>query len=175
MSLASRLAGLVLLWTAILLGQAPPTNASLSGKYFVRHVQFMTDANNNVLSAGSILGTIAFDGVSSYSLSGQREVGTGTAAPYTASGTYSVNSDATVALTTPQNSSRAVNARFGAEALIGSSTEAGSNFFDLFAAIPVASTTQTNASIGATFNAVDFELDECFDRAGARCVSRHDA
>ena len=38
------------------------TNASLTGRYFARHVEFTTDANNNVTDARSIEGAITFGG-----------------------------------------------------------------------------------------------------------------
>jgi hypothetical protein len=116
--------------------QAPPTNASLTGKYFVRHVMFTTDAGNNVVTAGSLFGTMTFNGGGNYSFTEQKVVGTGTAASFSVSGTYSMTSAAMVTLTNPQNAALTVNARFGAEAVIGSSTEAGPNTFDMFVAIP---------------------------------------
>src|SRR5205823_7655270 len=48
-----------------------------------------------------------------------------------------------------------VNARFGTEALVGSSTEATDNTFDFFVAIPAPS---ANASLGGPYSAVTLEF-----------------
>jgi hypothetical protein len=37
------------------------SNSSLTAKYFARHVEFATDANNNVTDARSIIGAMTFD------------------------------------------------------------------------------------------------------------------
>jgi uncharacterized protein (TIGR03437 family) len=149
-------AGLVC--TVTLLAQAPPTNSSLTGKYFVRHLMFITDAGNNVSTASSIIGAMTFNGGGNYSFTGQRVVGNGTAAAFNVSGTYAMSSSAIVVLTNPQNAALSINARFGAEALVGSSTEVNGSAFDLFVAIPQPTVTQANAALAATWNATDFEL-----------------
>src|SRR5215472_844926 len=51
------------------------SNASLSSKYFVRHVQFTVDSNNHVTDSRSISGTITFDGGGNYAFSGTQVVG----------------------------------------------------------------------------------------------------
>ena len=133
------------------------STASLTGRYFARHVEFTTDTNNNVTDARSIAGTITFIGTDSYVFIGQQVVGTGTAASYTASGTYSVSAAGVVTLSNPQKPAVSINARYAVEAVIGSGTEAADNTFDLFVAIPSAGT-QNNNSLTGTFYAADFEL-----------------
>ena len=134
------------------------TNSSLTGKYFVRHVQFTTDSNNDVTDARSITGAITFNGGGNYSFTGQQVIGSGFAAPFSVNGAYSVTPAGFVTLTNPQTSTFTINARYGTEAVIGSSTEATGNIFDLFVAIPAPAATQTNATIGAAWQATDFEL-----------------
>jgi uncharacterized protein (TIGR03437 family) len=134
------------------------SNSSLSGKYFVRHVEFSTDTNNNVTDARSIIGAMTFNGAGGYSFSGQQVVGTGAAASFTVSGTYSMSSSGMLTLTNPQKTTATINARFGAEAVIGSSTEIAGNTFDLFAAIPAPTKTIAIAGVGLSWNATDFEL-----------------
>lgn len=135
-------------------------NASLTGKYFVRHVEFTTDASNNATDARSIAGTITFDGNGNYSLSGQQVIGTGTAASFTVNGTYTVTQAGLVTLTNPQSSTLSINARYGTEAVIGASTNAPTNVFDLFVAIPAPSSgaTDSNSSLNGSYHMVDFEL-----------------
>jgi uncharacterized protein (TIGR03437 family) len=135
------------------------TNGSLSGKYFVRHVQFTTDANNNVTDARSIIGSMTFTPAGGvYSFTGQQAIGAGSAAAFSVSGTYSVSPGGIVSLTNPQKTSASVNARFGTEAVVGSSTEIGGNTFDIFAAVPAPTAPQTNATAAGAWNATDFEL-----------------
>jgi uncharacterized protein (TIGR03437 family) len=136
------------------------STSSLTGKYFVRHVQCTTDINNNATDARSITGAVTFDDQGKYSFAGQQVIGTGTAASFTVSGTYSVDGGGIVSLTNPQNAGLTVNARFAGEAVIGSSTEAPGNTFDLFVAIPApaATTTYSNSKLSVQYAMVDFEL-----------------
>jgi uncharacterized protein (TIGR03437 family) len=145
--------------TGVMFGQVLSTG-SLTGKYFVRHVQFTTDANNNATDARSITGAMIFDGQGNYSFTGQQVIGTGAAATYTISGTYAVKGSGAVSLTNPQTSTLNVNAKYGAEAVIGSSTEATTNTFDLFVAIPAPATTNaySNSTLSVSYVLVDFEL-----------------
>ena len=57
------------------------TNASLTGKYFVRHVEFTTDSANAVTDSRSIEGAITFSGSGSYGFVGQQVIGTGAPPP----------------------------------------------------------------------------------------------
>ena len=131
---------------------------SLTGKYFVRHVEFTTDGSNNVTDARSITGSINFNGTGNYSLTGQQVIGTGAPASFTASGSYSVNAAGIAAIANPQKPALTINARYGVEAVIGSSTEAADNTFDIFVAIPAPAAALTNAAVNATWSATDFEL-----------------
>ncbi len=133
------------------------TTASLTGRYFVRHIEFTTDASNNVTDARSIEGAITFSGSGSYGVIGQQVIGTGAAASFNVSGTYSVSPAGVVTISNPQKPALNINARYAAEAVIGASTEATDNTFDFFVAIPN-SATPTNATLTGTFYAADFEL-----------------
>jgi uncharacterized protein (TIGR03437 family) len=145
--------------TGVMFGQVL-SNSSLTGKYFVRHIQFTTDANNNATDARSITGAITFDGQGNYSFTGQQVIGAANTANYTVGGTYSVNAAGTVSLTNPQTSTLTVNARYGAEAVIGSSTEASGNTFDLFVAIPAppSGATYSNSTLSVSYVLADLEL-----------------
>ena len=130
----------------------------LSGKYFVRHVQFMTDTGNNVTDSRSVVGVMNFDGAGNYAFTGQQAVGTALAAAYTVSGTYSVAASGIMTLTNPQRNTSTINARYAAEAVIGSSTEATGSTFDVFAAIPAPVSARPNTTVQAAWTASDFEL-----------------
>jgi uncharacterized protein (TIGR03437 family) len=134
------------------------TTSSLTGKYFARHIQFTTDAGNNVTDSRSIIGTMTFDGAGNYSFNGQQTVGTTSANTYSASGTYTVTSAGFVTLTNPQNKGFNLNARYGVEGVIGSSTEATGNVFDLFIAIPAPAVAPNNSSVTSGWSGTDFEL-----------------
>ena len=152
-----RLVGLIALGSAVLSAQVF-TNASFSGKYFVRHVQFSTGSTNSVTDARSIIGVMTFDGSGHYSLTSQQTIGTAAATSYSVSGTYSMASGGAVTLTNPQTTTANINARFGQEAIIGASTEVNGNTFDLFIAIPAPAGGDSNTTALATWSATDFEL-----------------
>ncbi len=138
------------------------SNSSLTGKYFVRHVEFTTDASNNATDVRSIFGTITFDGAGNYAMAGQQVIGTASQSAFSVNGTYTMSSAGTVALTNPQNNALTINARFGTEAVLGSSTDATGSVFDTFVAIPAppagAFPAFSVATLGATFHMADFEL-----------------
>lgn len=136
------------------------SNSTLSGKYFVRHVQFTTDANNNATDARSITGFMTLDGNGNYAFQGQQVIGTGAAADYAISGTYSLQPSGTLTITNPQTSTETINARYSTEAVIGSSTEAAGNTFDLFAAIPAPMAGFSDASLSVSYVFADFELTD---------------
>jgi uncharacterized protein (TIGR03437 family) len=128
-------------------------NQTLTGKYSFRHLMFTTDTSDNISDIRSFWGSINFNGQGNYTFDGRSAVGTMTPQPGSGSGTYSVGAGGVVTLTNPQNNGLTLNARWslvsqGASTLggqqpsetmvIGSSTEAASNVFDLFIAIPAA-------------------------------------
>lgn len=145
--------------SAIAFGQVF-SNATLTGKYYARHVQITTDVNNSLTDARSIVGTLTFDGNGNYSFTGQQVITSGSPAAYSASGTYQVNAGGDFTLTNPQQSSLTLNARYGVDAVIGSSTEAGTNIFDVFVAIPAPASTVTdsNSTLAVSYSFIDFEL-----------------
>src|SRR5476649_2199141 len=99
------------------------SNQSLSGKYFFRHVSLGTDgvSPGNLTDARSLMGTITFDGSGRYGFTGQQVVGNNAATPQTGTGVYSVDPGGFVVLDSTIRPGAHVNARFGPEALIGSS------------------------------------------------------
>src|SRR5579872_2860854 len=134
-------------------------NQSLTGKYFFRHVSLATDASGNITDARSLLGNITFDGSGHYSFNGQQVVGAAAAAPLTGNNlTYSVDAAGFVSLGSPQRSGETINARYGPEAVIGSSTESTAGTFDLFIAIPAPTGAATLTSISGAYWAATLEF-----------------
>lgn len=112
-------------------------NQSLNGKYYFRHISLGTDTTGNLTDARSLLGSITFDGAGHYSFTGQQVVGAGGPASQTGTAlTYTVDPAGFVSLASPLRSGETVNARFGPEALVGSTTDSGGTAYDLFIAIP---------------------------------------
>lgn len=112
------------------------SNQYLTGKYFFRQISLGTDARGGISDARSALGTLTFDGSGGFGLTGQQVIGTGSVSSLTLSGKYSVDPAGFVSIDSPLRVGKAVNARVGPEALVGSSTESGDGTFDLFVAIP---------------------------------------
>jgi uncharacterized protein (TIGR03437 family) len=138
------------------------SNASLTGKYFVRHVEFTTDSNNNATDSRSIYGTITFDGAGNYTVAGTQLIGNGPATAFSVNGTYTLTPSGAMKLTNPQDTPLTLNARFGTEAVMGSSTDASGQIFDTFLAIPApasnVSPAFSNATLSGNYHMADFEL-----------------
>src|SRR5215472_2391079 len=150
------------IWVASLVltgGLAAQTlgNQTLSGKYYFRHVSLGTDGTSpsNMPDPRSLIGTIAFDGSGKYTFTGQQVTGNAAAAAASGSGSYTVDPGGFVSLDSPLRTGAKVNARYGAEALLGSSTEASDSTFDLFIAIPAPT---AGAVLGGPYTTVSLEL-----------------
>src|ERR1035438_7737766 len=117
------------------------SNQSLSGKYYFRHLSLGTDGVNpgNLPDPRTLMGTITFDGTGHYSYIGQQLMGITAAVSQTGSGACSLDPGGFVSLDSPLRPGAKINARFAAEAVIGSSTESTDNTYDLFVAIPAPS------------------------------------
>lgn len=124
----------LLLFASQAIGQVS-NDQSLIGKYFFRQVLLQTNSGATVSQTQSASGTLTFDGNGNVTIAGTQIAGTAAATTLSAQGTYSVNPGGFVTLSNPLLSGAMVNARLGAEALVGSSTEAGPNVFDLLIAV----------------------------------------
>ena len=111
-------------------------NQSLKGTYYFRQMLMLTDSSAHFVETHSAAGTLIFDGNGNFTVTGQQLVGTTPPAALSGSGTYTVNPGGFTTLSNPALAGYTVNARLGAGALIGSSTEAGATIFDLLVAIP---------------------------------------
>ncbi len=143
------------------------TNASVSGPYFFRQLEFSTDAQGNVTGSVGSLGKLQFDGNGGFTVNGFQTVDAENATPLTGTGVYAVGASGMMTLSNPQRNGFTINARFGAEAILGSTTESADNTFDLFAAIPAPATTQGLASFTGNYSVATFELQNGI-AAGAR-------
>lgn len=133
-------------------------NKDLSGKYFFRHLSLGTDSSGNLTDPRSLIGTITFDGSGRYSFIGQQVQGNNAAVSQTGSGAYTVDPAGFVSLDSPQRSGAKVNARFGPEALLGSSTESTDSTFDLLVAIRAPAASGAAPALAGSYRTVILEF-----------------
>ncbi|HXA52730.1 MAG TPA: IPT/TIG domain-containing protein [Candidatus Acidoferrum sp.] len=134
-------------------------NQALTGKYYFRHLSLGSDSATpaNLTDPRSLIGTITFDGAGKYTYAGQQIIGSGAATPATNTLNYTVDPGGFVSLESPLRSGAKVNARFGPEALLGSSTETSDNTFDLFVAVPAPA---SGATFSGPFTTVSLEFPD---------------
>lgn len=120
------------------LGECASSSGNLSGSFNFRQVLLVGNAAD-VTETRSASGTLVFDGAGNFTFTGQQLVNQTPAAALSGSGTYTIKTTGVVTLTNPVRTSATLNARLGVGALVGSSTEAGPNVYDLFIAIPAPS------------------------------------
>ncbi len=134
------------------------SNASLTGSYYFRHVLLVSDGAGGVSDTRTAAGTLTFNGSGSFTYTAQQLVGTAAPAALNGAGTYTVKPGGMTTLTNPQRGGATINARLGTGALVGTSTEAGANVFDLFVAIPVSSAQLSNATLTGPYYVSSLEF-----------------
>jgi uncharacterized protein (TIGR03437 family) len=127
------------------------SSASLIGPFFFRQLQFSTTTTGVITDCRSALGTMTFDGVGHYTLNAQQTINSLAATPLTGTGSYAIGPSGTMLIGNPQRNSLTINARLGTEAIVGSTTESLDNIFDLFIAIPAATSTQAISQFTGTY------------------------
>ncbi len=123
------------------------TASSLNGEYFFREVALQTSSGATVSQTLSGEGTLTFDGFGNYTVTGTQLSGTGAATNLSGSGTFTVNAGGFVTMSNPLLPGVNMNLRLGAEGLVGSSTEAGPNTFDLLIAIHASTEAASNRAL----------------------------
>src|SRR5579864_8490069 len=141
-------AGLLTVFLAAGLAESQTiNNQTLKGKYFFRQVSLGTDAGGNLTDPRSILGTMTFDSAGNYAVVGQMVIGNTAATSTNINGTYSVDPAGFVKLASPLRAGETINARYGPEAIVGSSTESPSTSYDIFIAIPAPTAPASTGSL----------------------------
>jgi uncharacterized protein (TIGR03437 family) len=139
-------------------------NRMLSGAYYFREVVWVVGDNSGDLQeAISVYGQISFDGNGNYSITNQSYNDSANSAPsnnFSASGTYTISASGYGSITSPVSKGEAVYGLVSHGIFIGSSTENGSGFNDLFVAAPLASPAPTNATFSGTYNMVDLDFTD---------------
>jgi uncharacterized protein (TIGR03437 family) len=131
------------------------SNKSLTGKYFFREVLLVTDASAQTLT---IFGTLTFDGNGSFTYSAQQLTGSAAPASVSGTGTYSIEPSGLATMSDPLRNGTTINTRVGANALVGSNTEAGNNVVSMFAAVAVPSSATTAGTLSGTFQVASLEF-----------------
>ena len=134
------------------------SNATLNGGYYFRHLFIVTDGGTGVADTRTSAGTINFDGNGGFSVLGQQLVKTAAPVTLSGSGTYTVKPGGVATLSSSVLGSGSINARLGAAALVGASTEAGPTVFDLFIAIPISSVTLSNTALTGPYYVSSLEF-----------------
>lgn len=130
---------------------------SLSGKYYFRHLSLGATDQGGIANLRSLYGSVTFNGAGRYSFTAQQLNGTTAPVAQSGSGAYSVDPAGFVSMDNPLRAGAQINARLGAEALVGSSTESADNAFDLWVAIPAPSTAP---ALAGPFRTVSLEFPE---------------
>ena len=132
-------------------------NQSLSGKYYFRHLSLGTDGVHpgSLPDPRTLTGTLIFDGKGGYSFTGQQLTGVGAPVSQSGSGSYAMDAGGFLILDSPLRAGQRVNARYAAEAVVGSSTESTDNTYDLFVAVPAPA---SGAAFTGTYNCMTLEF-----------------
>lgn len=133
-------------------------NASLNTKYYFRELYFVTDQTGNPTDVRSASGAILFDGKGGYNVIAIENIGTANSTPLTVTGTYAIASNAAVTISDPILSAGSINARYTAEAVFGSSSDATGNTFDFFIAIPEPVIGSTAKNLSGNYFVSTFEI-----------------
>ena len=146
------------LFVAAPLAAQIPSNASLNGKYWFRHLQVATGNSADLADIRSALGTLVFSGSGQFTFAAQQTIGAAGPVTLSGSGTYNVDSSGVVILTNPQKTGAVLNARLGTEAVAGSSTETADNTFDLFVAVPAPAGGASSALLSGRYFGIQLEF-----------------
>jgi hypothetical protein len=138
-------------------------NQTLTGKYYFRHLSLFTDTAENISDIRSLSGSITCNGAGGYSFASEQTLGPFSPVPLNGGGTYSVTPAGTVTLTNPQRPDRNINARFGSALageglVIGATTEAPDNSFDLFVAVEAPHSAVSNSALSNSYFTVNLEI-----------------
>jgi len=137
-------------------------NGMLNGAYYFREVVWVVgDNTGNLNEAISLYGQIKFDGNGNYTISNQSyndSANTGPTNNFSASGTYTISASGYGSLSSPVSKGDSIYGLVSKGIFIGSSTENGSGYNDLFVAAQLASPVPTNAAFNGTYNIVGIDF-----------------
>ena len=142
-------------------------NSSLSGKYYFVHLLASVNAGGRATDARNLGGSITFDGNGGYTFQGRLGQGNGLPESSEGAGTYSVQTNAFLTMTNPIENGLRINGRIGAgsEAVLGASTEATDNSYDLFVAVKAPDAGISSATLNGAYSGASLALPNGSDSA----------
>ncbi len=149
------LAGIAMGWTASAQSWDASGNGQLNGTYYFRQVAYQLDNSNSgtLNDMVSLYGTISFNGSGSYSLSATEvDYSQQSAGPITFSGTYSIAASGLGFMSSPLSTGDKVYGLVSNGVFIGSSTDNGSGYNDLFIAAPSSANTAVQSGFKGTYS-----------------------
>jgi uncharacterized protein (TIGR03437 family) len=138
-------------------------NGLLSGAYYFRQVVWVAGDNaGDLQEAVSAYGQISFDGNGHYTISNQSINDSANNNTPTnnlsVSGTYAIAASGYGSISSPVSNGDSVYGLVSHGIFIGSSTDNGSGYNDMFVAAQLGSPAPTNASFSGTYNMVDIDF-----------------
>ena len=136
-------------------------NDLLKGTYYFRETVWILSSNGsgNLSDAGSIYGNIIFDGNGNYTLSGASLMDAAAGAPqaYSHTGTYTISTSGYGYLSSPAFNGDSIYGLVTQGIFIGSATENGNGYNNLFIAAPVGSPVATVATLKGAYMIADLD------------------
>ena len=137
-------------------------NSSLTGEYHFVHLLASVGGDGRATDARNLGGSMTFDGSGGYTFQGRLGQGNGVPEASEGAGTYSVQSTAFATLTNPIENGLQINARVGAasEVVLGASTEATDDFYDIFVAVKAPDGGVSNGTLNSPYSAATMVLPD---------------
>jgi uncharacterized protein (TIGR03437 family) len=139
-------------------------NGTLNGAYYVRQVfYFISDDAGDLGRAMNVQGEITFSGTGTYTFSGSvLDSESGSATPVTVTnetGTYAISAsgEGIISAVNPDFPNDTIIGLVSHGVFIGSSTENGNGYNDMFIAAPITSTPATNATLSGGYSVAYFD------------------
>ena len=142
-------------------------NSSLTGRYYFVHLLASVGADGQAIDARNLGGSITFDGNGGYTFQGRLGQGAGLPEGSAGAGTYSVQTNAFLNMTNPIENGLRINGRVGAgsEVVLGASTEAADNSYDLFVAVKAPDAGISNGTLNGAYSGASLALPNGSDSA----------
>src|SRR5581483_4252871 len=132
----------------------------LNGTYYFREVYYVIADNSGDLNdAGSLFGTVTFNGTGQYTMNVTNVDGASGASSGPASGTYSIAASGLGTISSPISNGDSIYGIVSNGVFIGSTTENSSGFNDLFIAVPV-NGTASNSTLNGTYWVADMDFPD---------------
>ncbi len=142
-------------------------NSSLTGRCYFVHLLASVGADGQAIDARNLGGSITFDGNGGYTFQGRLGQGAGLPEGSAGAGTYSVQTNAFLNMTNPIENGLRINGRVGAgsEVVLGASTEAADNSYDLFVAVKAPDAGISNGTLNGAYSGASLALPNGSDSA----------